>query len=154
MHPSPTPSPLRVYLRGSRAWWAAACTLNLYLDPSRKPGKLRAFSWNVIRFLMLAAAHLCFLIGFRGATRLASWHHWWSVCVCVCVWGCWWCLLIRDGKGVSGVFMGESPTPQWMMLTNRVYECLYFLLMCVCTYAWEELICFVSSPCHSVFMQH
>lgn len=107
---------------GPGVWWAApvpaACALNLYLDPSRKPGKLRAFSWNVIRFLMLAAAPLCFLIGFRGATRLASWHHWWSVCVC------WWCLLIRDVKGVSGVVVGESSSPQWMMLTNRT--CLFF----------------------------
>lgn len=43
----------------------------------------------------------------------------------MCVWGGWWCLLIRDGKGVSGGFAGESPTPQWMMLTNRVYECFF-----------------------------
>lgn len=56
-HPSGLPPGLQV-------WWAApisaCCTLNLYLDLSRRPRKLRAFSWNVIRFLMLAATHLCF----------------------------------------------------------------------------------------------
>lgn len=119
--PSPTPSPhtttnihnhegrstraepQHLFWPSSEVWtrWAssvpAACPLHLYLNFGRKPRKLRTFSWNMIRFLMLAATHLCFLIGFGGATRLALWHHWWSVCVHMC--GGWWCLLIRNGKG-------------------------------------------------------
>ena len=43
--------------------------------------------------------------------------------------------------GLSGV-VDESPTPQWMVLTNRVDECLFFPPFNICvnelTYAWRR----------------
>ena len=66
--PRPPPPPLLCVGSGGQRGTAA---FSISISTPAESREMTRLSWNVIRFLMLAATHLWFLIGFRGATRLA-----------------------------------------------------------------------------------
>lgn len=80
-----------------------------------------------------------FLIGFRGATRLALWHHWWSVCVCLCVCVCAERLVVFADKrwyGGLGQLCGwipHSPMVDGVLIgSTNIWGFLFPFSWCTC----------------------
>lgn len=114
-----------------------------------------------------------FLIGFRGATRLASWHHWWSVCVCLCVCVCAERLVVFADKrwyGDLGHLCGwipHSPMVDVVLIwSTSIWGVLFPFSWCtcascmhgevfVCSCLFERLACYcVLHVKHSCSISH